>query len=40
MAQVSKWYNDAVWSVDGVRSMEAKMRGSKRHSSETVVLGG
>ena len=25
LAQVSKWYNDAVWSVDGVRSMEAKM---------------
>ena len=25
LAQVSKWYNDAVWSVDGVRSLEAKM---------------
>ena len=25
LAQVSKRYNDAVWSVDGVRSMEAKM---------------
>jgi len=25
LAQVSKWYNDAVWSVDGVRSMEEKM---------------
>ena len=23
LAQVSKWYNDAVWSVDGVRSLEA-----------------
>ena len=26
LAQVSKSYNDAVWSVDGVRSMEAKIR--------------
>ena len=26
LAQVSKWYNDAVWSVDGVRSLEAKIR--------------
>ena len=25
LAQVSKRYNDAVWSVDGVRSMEAKI---------------
>ena len=25
LAQVNKSYNDAVWSVDGVRSMEAKM---------------
>ena len=25
LAQVSKWYNDAVWSVDGVRSMKEKM---------------
>ena len=25
LAQVSKSYNDAVWSVDGVRSMEAKI---------------
>jgi len=26
LAQVSKWYNDAVWSVDGVRSLEAKIK--------------
>ena len=25
LAQVSKWYNDAVWSVDGVRSMKEKI---------------
>jgi ankyrin repeat protein len=25
LAQVNKAYNDAVWSVDGVRSMKAKM---------------
>ena len=25
LAQVNKWYNSAVWSVDGVRSIEAKM---------------
>jgi ankyrin repeat protein len=25
LAQVSKWYNDAVWSVEGVRSLEEKM---------------
>ena len=25
LAQVSKWHNDAVWSVDGVRSMKAKL---------------
>ena len=35
LAQVNKTYNDAVWSVEGVRSMEAKIRGSrefgKRH---------
>ena len=28
LAQVSKWYNDAVWSVDGVRSIEAKVEAS------------
>ena len=26
LAQVSKSYNDAVWSVDGVRSLEAKIK--------------
>ena len=26
LAQVSKWYNDAVWSVDGVRSLKAKIK--------------
>ncbi len=26
LAQVSKRYNDAVWSVDGVRSLEAKIK--------------
>jgi ankyrin repeat protein len=26
LAHVNKWYNDAVWSVDGVRSFEAKLR--------------
>ena len=26
LAQVSKRYNDAVWSVDGVRSLEAKLK--------------
>ena len=26
LAQVSKSYRDAVWSVDGVRSMEAKIK--------------
>jgi hypothetical protein len=25
LAQVNKWYNSAVWSVDGVRSIEAKV---------------
>ena len=25
LAQVSKWHNDAVWSVDGVQSMKAKL---------------
>ena len=25
LAQVNKAYNDAVWSADGVRSMEAKI---------------
>ena len=29
LAQVSKWYNDAVWSVDGVRSMKEKMEAAK-----------
>ena len=29
LAQVGKWYNDAVWSVDGVRSMKAKMEAAK-----------
>ena len=27
LAQVSKSYNDAVWSVEGVRSMDAKIEG-------------
>ena len=26
MAQVNKFYNDAVWSVEGVRSLEPKIR--------------
>ena len=26
LAQVSKWHNNAVWSVDGVRSMKAKLK--------------
>ena len=26
LARVGKWYNDAVWSVGGVRSLEAKIR--------------
>ena len=26
LAQVNKWYNSAVWSVDGVRSIEPKVR--------------
>ena len=29
LAQVSKWYNDAVWSVDGVRSLEAKIKAAR-----------
>ena len=29
MAQVSKRYNDAVWSVDGVRSLEAKIKAAR-----------
>jgi len=29
LAQVSKRYNDAVWSVDGVRSMKEKMEAAK-----------
>ena len=29
LAQVSKSYNDAVWSVDGVRSMKAKIEAAK-----------
>ena len=45
LAQVSKSYRDAVWSVDGVRSMEAKIKvylqkiGKSTHGS-TDVLGG
>ena len=37
LAQVSKWYNDAVWSVDGVRSMKAKIEAQKikEHEAET-----
>ena len=29
LAQVNKWYNDAVWSVDGVRSMKAKIEAAR-----------
>ena len=29
LAQVGKWYNDAVWSVDGVRSMKAKIKAAR-----------
>jgi len=29
LAQVGKWYNDAVWSVDGVRSMKAKIEAAR-----------
>ena len=29
LAQVSKRYNDAVWSVDGVRSLEAKIKAAR-----------
>ena len=41
LAQVSKWYNDAVWSVDGVRSLEEKIKamikaGSTGYSSESL----
>ena len=39
LAQVSKWYNDAVWSVDGVRSLEAKIEAHEVETgkSDTVV---
>ena len=41
LAQVGKWYNDAVWSVDGVRSMKAKMEAAKPdYNFWTVELGG
>ena len=46
LAQVSKSYRDAVWSVDGVRSMEAKIKvhlqkiGKKSTRGSTDVLGG
>ena len=30
LAQVSKSYRDAVWNVDGVRSMKAKLKGKAR----------
>ena len=29
LAQVNKWYNDAVWSVGGVRSLEAKIKAAR-----------
>jgi hypothetical protein len=46
LAQVSKSYRDAVWSVDGVRSMEAKIKayvqniGSQQMFTEPMYLGG
>ena len=45
LAQVSKSYRDAVWSVDGVRSMEAKIKVYLQkiwevNSRSTDVLGG
>jgi hypothetical protein len=46
LAQVNKAYNDAVWSADGVRSLEAKIKthfvkiGREELEPSTVVLGG
>jgi hypothetical protein len=46
LAQVNKAYNAAVWSADGVRSLEAKIKthfvkiGKKNWTTSTVVLGG
>ena len=44
LAQVNKAYNDAVWSADGVRSLEAKIEAhlvkiGKNWAAEPVVLG-
>ena len=39
LAQVSKSYNDAVWSVEGVRCMDAKMEAHlKKIGKEFVIL--
>ena len=45
LAQVSKWYNDAVWSVCGVRSMRAKLENcfqtpDTQHLTEPLYWGG
>ena len=37
LAQVSKSYNDAVWSVEGVRCMDAKMKAYAEKSGKTFV---
>ena len=36
LAQVSKSYNDAVWSVDGVRSMEAKIKAYVQKTGKSI----
>ena len=39
LAQVSKRYNDAVWSVEGVRSMEAKMEAKIKAEFKAALTG-
>ena len=39
LAQVSKSYNDAVWSVDGVRSMEAKIKAYVQKTGKSITKG-
>ena len=39
LAQVSKSYRDAVWSVDGVRSMEAKIKAYVQKTGKSITKG-
>ena len=35
LAQVNKWYNSAVWSVDGVRSIEPKVEDDRLNTNRS-----